>query len=200
MYVCNTVGNVELSGVKIAPAIGVVSCGELIKHRMKFSCGLYEVANEELKSKTNMSVKRDIVIFMCTELYGMSSYARAMIDLRGDAELKDSLMVMFGHLMDAYRKKRVSDATKNIKTIRQAVLGIQTGWKCQVVYRPKKTSTTPKKTKASKKVDEMVFEKDSESEVKEMQNEIANFRHLKFLSLTENQLAFANAFDLNLHG
>ena len=62
MYLCNTAGNVELSGVKIAPAIGVVSCGELIKHRMKSSWGLFEVANEELKSKTNMSVKRDIVI------------------------------------------------------------------------------------------------------------------------------------------
>jgi GTPase Era involved in 16S rRNA processing len=39
-----------------------------------------------------------------------------------------------------------SGTTKNIKTTRQAVRGVQIGSKFQLVYGPKKTRTTQKKT------------------------------------------------------
>ncbi|GKA06995.1 zinc knuckle CX2CX4HX4C containing protein [Tanacetum coccineum] len=89
--------------------------------------------------------------------WGRSSYARAMIELRADVELKDTIMVampkligegfymcticveyewkpptcssckVFGHVRDECPKNIVSDVVKNLKTPRQAARGVQVG-------------------------------------------------------------------------
>nr|GEW68734.1 hypothetical protein [Tanacetum cinerariifolium] len=88
-------------------------------------------------------------------LSGMSSYARAMIELRANVELKDTIMVampkligdglymctirveykwkplrclsckVFGHVLDECPKKIDSDVVKNLKNPRQAARGVQ---------------------------------------------------------------------------
>ncbi|GKB33568.1 hypothetical protein Tco_0872969, partial [Tanacetum coccineum] len=92
---------------------------------------------------------------MCTESWGRSSYARAMIELRADVELKDNIVVVvpkligerfsmcticieyeckllkcssckvFGHVLDDCHKKSISDVLKNLTNPRQAVRRIQ---------------------------------------------------------------------------
>ncbi|GJU28404.1 constans-like protein [Tanacetum coccineum] len=137
---------------------------------------------------------------MCTESWGRSGYARAMLELRADAELKDSLVVAVPKI--------------------EGSGGIQIGSKSQLVYKLKKTGMTPKKTKvmnatndasflttmnyfealsnmvhvdeervlpavASKKVNEVVFEEDSETEVEEVHNETVNFMASKIFKVNE---------------
>ncbi|GJX01342.1 hypothetical protein Tco_0185255 [Tanacetum coccineum] len=92
---------------------------------------------------------------MCTESWGRLSYARAMIELRADVELKDNIVVVvpkligerfsmcticieyeckllkcssckvFGHVLDDCHKKSISDVLKNLTNPRQAVRRIQ---------------------------------------------------------------------------
>ncbi|GKE40460.1 hypothetical protein Tco_1463865 [Tanacetum coccineum] len=105
---------------------------------------------------------------MCIESWGWSSYVRAMIELRAKAELKDSIVVaipkiegegykVFGHVLDECPKTPVSDASKNIKTKRQAIRGVQIGLKSQLVYRTKKTYTTLRKTKVTDVINDAIF-------------------------------------------
>nr|GEY38430.1 zinc knuckle CX2CX4HX4C [Tanacetum cinerariifolium] len=86
-----------------------------------------------------------------------SNYARAMIELRIDVELKDTILVVmpklvgegffmctirveyewkpprclsfkvFGHVLDECPKKIISDVVKNLKNPRQATQGVQAG-------------------------------------------------------------------------
>ncbi|GKE04580.1 hypothetical protein Tco_1396598 [Tanacetum coccineum] len=167
---------------------------------------------------------------MCIESWGRSSYVRAMLELRADAELKDSLVVAVPKIEDECPKKPVPVTTKNNKTTRQAVSGVQIGSNSQLVYKPKRTGMTPKKTKvmnatndasllttmnyfealsnmvdvdeergtrtpsaqvailpavASKKINDVVFEEDNESEVEEVHNETANFMASKLFKVNE---------------
>ncbi|GJX98932.1 RNA-directed DNA polymerase, eukaryota, reverse transcriptase zinc-binding domain protein [Tanacetum coccineum] len=92
---------------------------------------------------------------MFMDSWGRSSYARAMVELRADVELKDTLLVdvpkfvsetytmstirveyertpprcssckVFGHVLDECPKKIVSDVLKNLKSPRQDVEGVQ---------------------------------------------------------------------------
>ncbi|GJY79540.1 hypothetical protein Tco_0485341 [Tanacetum coccineum] len=61
----------------------------------------------------------------------LSSYAKAMVELRVNVELKDTLVVDvpkfvgLDHILDECLKKIVSDVLKNLKTPRQAVRGVQ---------------------------------------------------------------------------
>ncbi|GJS46334.1 hypothetical protein Tco_0596455 [Tanacetum coccineum] len=55
---------------------------------------------------------------ICMQSLDMSSYARAMIELRADMELKDTIVV-FGHGLDECPKKIISDVVKNLKNPRQ---------------------------------------------------------------------------------
>ncbi|GKC99184.1 hypothetical protein Tco_1169459, partial [Tanacetum coccineum] len=90
---------------------------------------------------------------------GRSSYARAMVELRVDVELKDTLVVVvpifvgegytmstihveydwtpprcssckfFGHILHECPKKIISDVLNNLKTPRQAVRGVHVSLK-----------------------------------------------------------------------
>nr|GEX15570.1 hypothetical protein [Tanacetum cinerariifolium] len=90
---------------------------------------------------------------MCTDSLGRPSYARAMVELRADVKLKDTLVVVvlkfvgggytmstihveyewtpprcssckvFGHVLDECPKKIISDVLKNLKMPRKAVTG-----------------------------------------------------------------------------
>ncbi|GJW73642.1 alpha/beta hydrolases superfamily protein [Tanacetum coccineum] len=75
---------------------------------------------------------------MCTNSWGRGSYARAIVELRADVELKDTIMYdwtplrcssckVFGHVLDECPKKPVSDVLKNLKNPGQAVKGVQVG-------------------------------------------------------------------------
>ncbi|GKE37698.1 hypothetical protein Tco_1461103 [Tanacetum coccineum] len=103
---------------------------------------------------------------MCTQSWGRSSYARAIIELRADEELKDTIVVamskligegfykfnicvkylwkptrclsckVFGHILDECPKKIISDVVKNLKSPRQATRG-DVGFKStKQIYRP----------------------------------------------------------------
>ncbi|GKB53279.1 hypothetical protein Tco_0904032 [Tanacetum coccineum] len=69
-----------------------------------------------------------------------SSYARAMIELRADVELKDTIMV-FGHVLDECPKNIISDLEKNLKNPRQATRGVQVG--TNVAFKPLKQVYRP---------------------------------------------------------
>ncbi|GKD55024.1 hypothetical protein Tco_1288411, partial [Tanacetum coccineum] len=56
-------------------------------------------------------------------IYVRSSYARAMIELQADVELKVTIMMAMPKLIDEYPKKIVSDMVKNLKNPRQAARG-----------------------------------------------------------------------------
>nr|GEZ02907.1 hypothetical protein [Tanacetum cinerariifolium] len=94
---------------------------------------------------------------MCTDSWGMSSYARVMVELRADVELKNTLVVAmlkflgegytmstipveyewtppkcssfkgFSHIIDEYPNKSVSHVLKNLKNPRQVVREVQVG-------------------------------------------------------------------------
>ncbi|GJW90426.1 hypothetical protein Tco_0167979 [Tanacetum coccineum] len=61
---------------------------------------------------------------MCIQSWGMSSYARAVIEFRADVELKNTIVVamsklVFGHVLDECPKNIRSNVVKNLKTHRQ---------------------------------------------------------------------------------
>ncbi|GKD25630.1 alpha/beta hydrolases superfamily protein [Tanacetum coccineum] len=67
---------------------------------------------------------------MCTNSWGRSSYVKAMVELRVNVELKDTLVVdLHGldHIVNEWLKKIVLDVLKNLKNPRQAVRGVQNG-------------------------------------------------------------------------
>ncbi|GJX59063.1 hypothetical protein Tco_0290453 [Tanacetum coccineum] len=96
-------------------------------------------------------------VAMCTYSWGKASYARSMVELRDDVELKYTIVVIvpkfvgdgyiartihveykwthpkcssckvFGHVLDEYPKKSVSDVLKSLKNPRQVVRGVQVG-------------------------------------------------------------------------
>ncbi|GKF20274.1 hypothetical protein Tco_0068912 [Tanacetum coccineum] len=77
---------------------------------------------------------------MCLESWNRTSFARDMIELRSDVELKDTLVVdipklegeVFGHILDACPKKSVADVSKNLQKPRQApcghLVGVKPNW------------------------------------------------------------------------
>ncbi|GJW41328.1 retrotransposon protein, putative, ty1-copia subclass [Tanacetum coccineum] len=103
---------------------------------------------------------------MCTDSWGTLSYARAIIELRADVELKDTLVVaipkfvdegytmnticveyartppkcssckVFSHVLDECPKKIVSDVLNNLKTSKQADRGVQVG--PEIGFKPTK--------------------------------------------------------------
>nr|GEV09532.1 hypothetical protein [Tanacetum cinerariifolium] len=56
-------------------------------------------------------------------LLTMSSYARSMIKLGADDELKDTIVMATLKLFDARPKKIISDVVKNLNNLRQATRG-----------------------------------------------------------------------------
>nr|GEY09960.1 hypothetical protein [Tanacetum cinerariifolium] len=85
---------------------------------------------------------------MCMQSLGLSSYARAMIELRADVELKDTIMV------EEYPKNISSDEAKNLKKSSQVPRGVLVGPKlglkpAKQVYRhvSKKPSANTSKNK-----------------------------------------------------
>ncbi|GKC38176.1 hypothetical protein Tco_1050560 [Tanacetum coccineum] len=80
-----------------------------------------------------------------TEDSRMSSYARAMIELRADVELKDN--IVFGHVREECPKKSGAGVTKNLKKTSQTPKGIpvgqKMGFKLKQVFQPiSKRATT----------------------------------------------------------
>nr|GEW62312.1 hypothetical protein [Tanacetum cinerariifolium]GEY66182.1 hypothetical protein [Tanacetum cinerariifolium] len=78
---------------------------------------------------------------------GRSSFARAMIELRADVKLKDTIMVAMPKLVDECPRKIVSNVVKNLKTPKQAVKGVQVGPK--VCFKPTKQVYRPVSNKVS---------------------------------------------------
>ncbi|GJU11451.1 hypothetical protein Tco_1133847 [Tanacetum coccineum] len=72
-----------------------------------------------------------LVMFRFELNFMMLSYARAMIELRADVELKDTIVV-FGHVLDEYPKKIISHVVKNLKNHRQAATGVPVGLRQEV--------------------------------------------------------------------
>ncbi|GJR97503.1 hypothetical protein Tco_0269677 [Tanacetum coccineum] len=72
---------------------------------------------------------------MCMQSLGRSSYAGAMIELRVDKELKNTIVVAMpklvgeGHVLDEFPKKIISDVVKNSNTPRQATRDVPVGLK-----------------------------------------------------------------------
>ncbi|GKE72261.1 hypothetical protein Tco_1534302, partial [Tanacetum coccineum] len=62
---------------------------------------------------------------MCMQSWGRSGYAKAMIELRADVELKDTIVVA---MPKPCPKNIRSDVVKNLKTPRRATRGVQV-WK-----------------------------------------------------------------------
>ncbi|GJZ48371.1 putative reverse transcriptase domain-containing protein [Tanacetum coccineum] len=88
---------------------------------------------------------------MCMQSWGRSSYARAIIELRADDELKDTIVVAMSKLIDECPKKIILDVVKNLKSPRQATRG-DVGFKStKQIYRPvsnnNSSSTRCKKSK-----------------------------------------------------
>nr|GEU60757.1 stigma-specific Stig1 family protein [Tanacetum cinerariifolium] len=75
---------------------------------------------------------------MCLQLWGMSSYARAMIELWADVELKDTIM-------EECLKTTGLRATKNLRKLSQAPRGVSIGSK--VRFKPVKQAYRPVSTK-----------------------------------------------------
>ncbi|GJT56883.1 reverse transcriptase domain-containing protein [Tanacetum coccineum] len=95
---------------------------------------------------------------MCMQSWGRSSYARAMIELRADVELKDIIVVVMSKVVgggDEYPKNVGSDVAKNLKSPSQDPKGIPVGPKVgfklvKLVYIPvfkKNNANTSGKTK-----------------------------------------------------
>ncbi|GJT78722.1 hypothetical protein Tco_1045447 [Tanacetum coccineum] len=75
-----------------------------------------------------------------------SSYARAMIELRADEELKDTIIVAMPKL---YPKKIVSDVVKNLNNPKQATRGVSVGPKVGFKSTKKIYRHVPNKNGAS---------------------------------------------------
>ncbi|GKB69277.1 reverse transcriptase domain-containing protein [Tanacetum coccineum] len=83
---------------------------------------------------------------MCMHSWGKSSYARAMIELRANVEYewkppKCLSCKVFGHVLNEFPKKIISDVAKNLKNPRQATRGVPVGPKVSFkstnqIYRP----------------------------------------------------------------
>ncbi|GJV61331.1 hypothetical protein Tco_1467431 [Tanacetum coccineum] len=85
--------------------------------------------------------------YICMQSWGRSSYARAMIELRADVELKDTIVVAMPNLWgkDECPKNIGSDVVKNLKKPNQAPKGVSVGPKVgfkpvKQIYRPKKNN------------------------------------------------------------
>ncbi|GKA71660.1 putative reverse transcriptase domain-containing protein [Tanacetum coccineum] len=72
---------------------------------------------------------------MCMQSWGRSSYARAMIELRADVELKDNIVV-FGHVQEECPKNIGTGEMKNLKKPSQTPKGVPIGQK--VGFKPTK--------------------------------------------------------------
>ncbi|GJR31843.1 ribonuclease H-like domain-containing protein [Tanacetum coccineum] len=70
-----------------------------------------------------------------------SSYARALIELQADVELKDTIMV-FGHVLDECPKTIILEVVKNLKYPIQATRGVQADGKGSLDVVPGSFSTT----------------------------------------------------------
>nr|GEX30331.1 hypothetical protein [Tanacetum cinerariifolium] len=144
-----------------------------------------------------------------------SSYARAMIELRANVELKDTIMVVvlkltsegfsmctirieyewkpprcstckvFGHNLDDCPKRIVSYVLKNLKNPRQIVRGVQVG---------------PKLGFRLSKFTSMSLKRIVLTQVRETYDEYVYDDDFDDYGLTAVALKFANAFDINLRG
>ncbi|GKB90424.1 hypothetical protein Tco_0962696 [Tanacetum coccineum] len=75
-----------------------------------------------------------------SDVPGRSSFARVMIELRADAELKDNIVVVFGHIHEECPKNtsigEKKTAKKPSQTSRGILVGPKLGFKPQKEYRP----------------------------------------------------------------
>ncbi|GJY90696.1 hypothetical protein Tco_0505892 [Tanacetum coccineum] len=132
---------------------------------------------------------------MCTYSWGRASYARAMVELRADVELKDTIFVVIPKFVgEGY------NVLKNLKNPRQAVRGVHVGTKVgfnmtnqvyRLVYHNNCASTSGKKKqvrlsrkevmlvdddgKPLNKVDYALVNSDSDSDVEVAYDETAQF-------------------------
>nr|GEV74242.1 hypothetical protein [Tanacetum cinerariifolium]GEV74503.1 hypothetical protein [Tanacetum cinerariifolium] len=90
---------------------------------------------------------------MCTDSWVKASYARAMIELKADVKLRDTIAPprcseckIFRHILDDCPKKIISDIPMNSKMPRQPARGPPIGLKPKYtfVYRPVSTKKTEK--------------------------------------------------------
>ncbi|GJU70299.1 U5 small nuclear ribonucleoprotein helicase [Tanacetum coccineum] len=89
---------------------------------------------------------------MCTDSWGRASYAREMIKLIADVELRDTIAVVVPKFRDDYPNKIVSDISKNSNMSSQPARGPPVGLKPKstFVYRPVSTKKAVKANGNSK--------------------------------------------------
>ncbi|GJY04408.1 hypothetical protein Tco_0370348 [Tanacetum coccineum] len=73
---------------------------------------------------------------ICMHSWDRSSYSRAMIKLRANVELKDNIVVVFGHIQEECPKNIGTGETKNLKKTSQTPKGIPVGQK--IGFKPTK--------------------------------------------------------------
>nr|GEY76381.1 hypothetical protein [Tanacetum cinerariifolium] len=104
------------------------------------------------------SVDNDLARSMASER-GMSSYARAMLELRAYMELKDTI-VAFGHIKEEWPKNLGLGMGKNLKKLSQAPRGVlvgpKVGFKPAKEYRPISKKPTTNTSSNKKKVVEPI--------------------------------------------
>ncbi|GJY17491.1 hypothetical protein Tco_0388982 [Tanacetum coccineum] len=79
--------------------------------------------DQSLRHTSSFRLSRGVTCFLS---WGMSSYARAMIELRANVELKDTIVV-FGHVLDECPKNIDSNVVKNMKKPSQVPRGVPVG-------------------------------------------------------------------------
>ncbi|GJZ27718.1 RNA-directed DNA polymerase, eukaryota, reverse transcriptase zinc-binding domain protein [Tanacetum coccineum] len=125
---------------------------------------------------------------MCLQSWGKSSYARVMIELQADVELKDTIVV-FGHTQEERPKNIGLGVAKNLKkpsqTSQGVMVGLKVGFKPHKEYRPvpkKPTANSSGNKKKAILVDEAdnplkkvecLGDYDSEDEVALVDNDMA---------------------------
>ncbi|GJZ78807.1 copia protein [Tanacetum coccineum] len=126
---------------------------------------------------------------MCIQSWGRSSYARALIEIRGDVELKDTIVVVMPKLVGERFYTCTIHVKYEWKPLSQAPRGVQVrpnvGFKpAKQVYRPVSKKTNAK-TSGNKNKD---AESTKEDEVESVDNEMTSFLVSKKVGYDTNSL------------
>nr|GEW05059.1 hypothetical protein [Tanacetum cinerariifolium] len=140
---------------------------------------------------------------MCIQSWGRSSYARALVEVRADVELKDNIMVampklvgggilyvsacgkVFGHVQDECPKNINLNVVKNMKKPGQATRGVLVGPKYEKLIIDGKISLVDDADKPLKKV---VYPNDHDSEDEVESVDMARFMASEKVGFGTNSL------------
>ncbi|GJZ64881.1 hypothetical protein Tco_0621577 [Tanacetum coccineum] len=138
-----------------------------------------------ISTKLGTPLKLDYYTYdMCIQSWGRSSYARVLIEVRADVELKDN--IVFGHVQEECPKTINVGVAKNLKKPNQAPKGVPVGPKVtKKLIIDGKVSLVDDEGKPLKKVD-YPDDHDSEDEVESIDNELTRFMASKRVGFDTN--------------